>query len=275
LKSLTVVTRTLGDRQELLDRTISSVKELKSKWAPWVDVRHLIVGPDYLLPNYLEIGNATFLPYTKTEGVDSRWDAIEHAMRALDSDFVQFLDDDDWLQLGESMIIPQEIAESKYDSYWIPGEFSGQGILHRRIMRLLGSRFTYDPKYFHLSVSPRVNLTPFPCVIYRTSLVQAAVREISVLSPVFREDHLVFVFAAGRQTRRIDVGSLSAQIDISSNGRATLPYFRRGPESARVGKFLRSQLISSNLDPTPAGLVISALPRLRILISRFVIQITS
>lgn len=234
MRSLTVVTRTLGDRQELLDRNISSVQEVKSKWAPWVDVKHLIVGPDYLLPSYLEIGNATFLPHTKTEGVDSRWDAIEHAMGALDSDFIQFLDDDDWLQLGESMILPQEIAESKYDSYWIPGEFSGQSLWHRRIMGLLGSRFTYDPKYFHLSVSPSVNLTPFPCVIYGAPQVKAAVQALQSLRPFFREDHLLFLLAKGNLCFQSETNELVVRINQKSQNRRNHDFRRLRLESHRV-----------------------------------------
>jgi hypothetical protein len=275
LISLTVVTRTLGNRSELLDRNIASVQELKSKWGPWVEVKHLIVAPNTLPEQKLGLGAGFLLTYAKKEGEDSRWDAIEHAASAIETDFVLFLDDDDWVQVGSSTGLPQELAESKYDSHWIPGEFSGQSILHKKLMRLLGSRFTYDPKFFHLSISPTVNLTPFPCVIYRASLVQAAVKDLSVLRPVFREDHLIFILAAAERPHRIEVDGPVAQIDLLSKERTTLPFFKRRADSAKIYEFLQSSLVPSSRGIAIAGVWLRAFLRLRISLSRWLVVVTS
>jgi hypothetical protein len=249
---------------------MASVQELKSKWGSWVEVKHLIVAPNTVPEQKLGLGEGFLLTYSKKEGEDSRWDAIEHAASAIETDFVLFLDDDDWVQVGASTGLPLELAESNYDSYWIPGEFSGQSILHKKLIRLLGSRFTYDPKFFHLSVSPTVNLTPFPCVIYKTSLVRAAVRELSVLRPVFREDHLIFILAAAGRPHRIEVDGPVAQIDLLSKERATLPFFKRRADSARINEYLQALRVPSSEGQSANRFWLSAFLRLRIVFSRWI-----
>jgi hypothetical protein len=141
-------------------------------------------------------------------------------------------------------------------------------------MRLLGSRFTYDPKFFHLSISPTVNLTPFPCVIYRTSLVRAAVRDLSVLRPVFREDHLIFLLAAGGRSHQIEVDGLLAKIDLLSNGRLTPRLLVRGLQDKKIKKFLLSQPNAIFRGRKESRFSLLMLLRIRVFLSRLVMQIT-
>jgi hypothetical protein len=239
LPSLAVVTRTIGTRTEELQRNLKTVEQLKLKWQGVVNINHIVTLPsDVELP--ARVGeHVSFAIYERQDKGDTRWTGIEAGFSCAQTDYIMFLDDDDWIEIGEDNLLAELISKLTFDEFWIPARMHSSRPFAAKFASALGGIDFYDPAFFHYSASPTVNLTPFPCVIYRRLNLDAATQFLGRLRPIFREDHMLFCLSGLSENRAKVDSSLIVRIAPNSSPRSRAQRLERRNQANLATTLLR------------------------------------
>jgi hypothetical protein len=214
--TLLIVTRTQGQRLALLERNIESVLELGSRLKN-VLVQHLIVGD--VLDLNLDQGGQMTHQQASIEGIDNRYDLILEALKVTQSDYVWFIDDDDFCN--------PDVAD-KLDAIFGFGT-GGDAIV-------LDSQHTHQdpttPSKAHLHLGKRykattvfsslsaANRTPFCSVIFPTDSLREWLGGINGHVTLF-EDHLLVLFLlSSTRSSPWYIDAVGAYIAIHGDGQS-------------------------------------------------------
>ena len=210
---LLVVTRTLGLRTQALERTIRSVALLKKKYSAKLKIGQVVVFPESVTNVDVSRWEGVLTAKYSSEDIpDTRWIAILKGIQSYEAQYFLFLDDDDWLQIGESFRLAEVILSKKPEQIWLGARLVAKSKLLSFAAFVIGGNLTYKPEYFHSSFSLKLNLTPFPCVIYEAKSLRRRVALLSGISPVFREDHLIFAVEVSASTCILEPTDLFVKI---------------------------------------------------------------
>lgn len=182
--SLTIVTRTKGNRNEFLIQNANSVSAFETNLPISCTLGHLIIGEVTQTPDVVTANKVNF---QSPEGKDSddRFALIKEALKICESEYIWFVDDDDLVNPDAAVEIATMLSLGnadivQIDSQHFIGDLKQQG--HR-----------YRAKNFEASfMAP--NQTPLCSIIYRTKflkeLISEKFNEITLL-----EDHFMYMIA--------------------------------------------------------------------------------
>jgi len=214
--TLLVVTRTQGRRPALLDRNVKSVMELRSRLNN-VHVNHLIVGD--VLGLDLAEGPQLAHHLASIEGVDNRYDLILESLRVSESDYVWFVDDDDFCNpevagkldalfgfgVGRDAIVldSQHIHQNQKEP--------SQTTLH------LGKKYKASRIVSSLSAA---NRTPFCSVIFPVESLREWLGSIQGNVALFEDHLLILLLLSCKKTSPWFVDGIGAYIAIHDGGQS-------------------------------------------------------
>lgn len=191
-KTLTIVTRTLGNRPHLLQRCIESVAAVGGRLR-LLEIEHLVVDGSPLKSNKFP-PNLPVIPNEYSAGADSRLGGLKSGLAAAKGDYILFLDDDDTLNFE----IAQKLEESlTFDTQERIFFFDSQQVFwrHKSVELKPKKGFKYQARLAPGSyLSP--NQTPICSAIYpRGAIVELLKISDFERYPKVLEDHLVLMMA--------------------------------------------------------------------------------
>jgi len=177
----------------LLRRNIESIANLRTALGHEIALSHIVVHPSSINLGLASSLDVQTTAYPEALSKDSRWTAIQTALKGIDTDYVWFVDDDDWIQVSTKVDLVGLVAGKIDRPIFLPGILESTSMALRIVSLLFGGATTYRPGLFFLSQSSVFNLTPFPCVIYPKRLLLEGISSLQHWNPVFREDQMIFL----------------------------------------------------------------------------------
>lgn len=238
-KSIAILTRTLGNRPDLLLKNMQSVHSFAER-SEGLEVSHLILHPPGFSINY-KSDRLTTAPFD-FEQSKSRIKALVFGLEKINADYVLILDDDDQIAAENSGIIGQILYFDSNPRLWI---FDSAHVhnLHENT-----ENYKYGFVYRARAARPSLgggNRVPICSVIYPVQETKTAFENFVSSLPEVLEDHFIFTAVSNSSgLEPVFVDRLVSRISIrGSNQTVTNPGQLRSSDSIHA---VRSQLFAGS-----------------------------
>lgn len=188
--SVSIVIRTTFERKELLFRAVQSVKSFISNSGN-SSIYNCFIFSSFLVDsdNYLGIPIKCF----HFSGEDSRFFLVKKAFSFLKSDYIWFIDDDDWMFPNEAKLLTSTLLSAPISSTFFVG--SQHFIEESLCGSWLGNSRVYPDRYFcpkQFYLSPHgQNQIPFSGMIFPRNKLSKLLEKCDDYSITYYEDYLV------------------------------------------------------------------------------------
>lgn len=194
-KSLALVIRTCGKRNELLERTICSSLSLLVKFKFTKARLYVAYGNNSEITDELKFKLLTIFPnqiefiFIPTSKPDNRFELIVKAVRKLEEDYIWFVDDDDWLfPNGASLLDYSLNCFIKNKTFFVGSSHFKEKNLENNPYGPVEEQRYFPPQDFIKNFSGD-NYTPLPSCIFPRDSLKNLLSDIHLKNITYFEDY--------------------------------------------------------------------------------------
>lgn len=216
--TLSIIVRTQFTRLKALFRTLSSIKSFSTMADASCDIRC------YVITDNLEGPDKTYYGYNvlkcESQKKDSRFSLIANAIKLIDSDYVWFIDDDDWVFPNVAHQISQVLCSCpKKSTIYLDVRHFNETVDFNDLntSELTASRY-FPAKNFIKNFSGE-NYSPFCGVIFPKVVLERIINSSMINSVTLMEDFMLHVINSNTEEFfPVIIDKLSVGISIRQSG---------------------------------------------------------
>lgn len=219
-KTISIVIRTQFRDKFLINRTIMSARSYAAQ-VPVGEIEIVVVS-DRNPPWDIDLSEVTYIQMAEPEDRDTRFLLVELAGRKLTSDYLWFVDDDDWMFPNAASLLANTMTNLSKETLVLIGSRH----FHERNLVVGQDRdpntYQVSPGHYFSTRNFRLGLTglnqiPFCSVLWPVNLIRAVSRE-AVDSVTYAEDFFLLLHGLSLAQQVAFVDRMFVGISIRENG---------------------------------------------------------